>query len=424
MELYMEVGKKKVLLNDEDRIYEARGNITNHKATFWLSCSEIPPLKSSEPTTIYNTLSRKKTLFGLEPLDDGEDLNTTSESCTRLDTLPGKVLKILDDMKHVWVACSDGHVRIYDKEKNMKNTEEVIPTSHAPCTSLELCRKYVWLGFLDGTLQIFTNKGKFVKGNPVEFSAKVTNIVAVGRAVWTSADKVIAISDEKGSKCIKRKTVDCSIQCMLYTGLVWIGTAESSIQRWDPNQYKIVDTLQLPGSEELSEPIQILTRSGDEVLSVSGNCRVCVWSIDSGTCLKVIEGSAAGPLCGLVSVDIFVWMCGYNGIAVYDKVYKDFIRVIEENTEKLCSVSEVKIADQTYVWTGNTEGHINIWNITKDLKKGQQVKLLTPKQKQSLISNWQQIKLLISNINVLGESAEPQTMYDAVTVLDKVMTNF
>jgi F0F1-type ATP synthase epsilon subunit len=34
----------------------------------------------------------------------------------RFDSLPGKIVSILDVDKHVWVGCTDGHVRIYDKE--------------------------------------------------------------------------------------------------------------------------------------------------------------------------------------------------------------------------------------------------------------------------------------------------------------------
>jgi len=110
--------------------------------------------------------------------------------------------------------------------------------------------------------------------------------------------------------------------------------------------------------------------------------------------------------------------------SLYDKLTRECLRVLSENTEIICCMCEVRVGEKSFIWTGSTEGQIAVWRTDKDKGKVQPVKLQTHKQKQSLINNWQQLKSIIANINAIGASDEPQQVYNAISALDKIMSNF
>jgi len=337
--------------------------------------------------------------------------------CKHLDYLPGKIVAILDVDKFVWVGSSDGHIRIYDKERV---SEKVIDTINIHCSCLTLCGEYVWIGSMDGSIRIFKPKGKMLKENVLEDGAQISAILPVGRKVWASADMSISVWNRQGTKCDKKCETNAHVYCMLHAGLVWVGTHDG-IQRWDPNQYKLVDSPKFPGNPQAT---RLLVQASDLEVWSAGDDDSCIYMWNAnGQCIKWIANAATGGILCILPLTFSVWVGSSGGISIYDKMTRDFAKVLKEAGERTNAISEVKIGERSYVWTGDEIGGLKSWYTGKEVGKVQPMKLLTSKQKQNLTANWQQLTSVISNIYVLESLDDAQGVYHAIYVLNKIMQN-
>jgi len=433
VELHLINGKKRTLLTDDQLMLELMEKKSSH-TIFGLNYREHIETRAPSGTTgkrrftlLFKQVDVEAALADMEnSLKKEEELDVSNSEngagpglCKHLDSLPSKIVTILNVDKHVWVACSDGHVRIYDKEK-LTSPEKVVGSVNIHCSCLSLCGNYVWTGSMDGSIRIYKSKGKIMKENLADGAAQITSILPVGRKVWASADTCISIWNRQGTKCEKTCDTKNYICCMLHVGLVWVGT-QNGIQRWDPNQYKLVDSPKFPG---IPRTTRVLVQASDMEVWSAGDDGSCVYMWNAnGQCIKCIVCASAGEILGILPLTFHVWVATSTGISVYDKMTRDFTKVLTEGAENICAINQVKIGEKSYVWTGNTEGQVNTWYAGKELGKVQPMKLLTSKQKQNLTANWQQLTSVISNINVLELLDESQDVYHAIFVLNKIMQN-
>ncbi|KYQ90618.1 hypothetical protein DLAC_09247 [Tieghemostelium lacteum] len=293
------------------------------------------------------------------------DNNEFFLSWLSVDPAPAPIQCMVEVGKQVWVGCSDGSIRIIDKE-----TGATIATrqGHQPngIYIMIVVGKTVWSSSRDSKIKIWSSKsGKLIKELDGH-SSHVTALLLVGNSVWSiSADMAIRIWSTNSYKCCKKIETKNYLVSMAKVGNhIWVGT-ESSILRFDSNTYEQIDVLH--GHKKMVHCIILVD---DIVWSCSSDNLIFLWDPKTGKNIKVLRDHKSRVFY-LLRVNGHVWSCAWDKtIKIHDIKTLELVKEIEPVhrdalscliTIRPTSGNGASVGGTTQIWSGSWDHTVVIW---------------------------------------------------------------
>jgi len=186
---------------------------------------------------------------------------------------------MLEVDQFIWIACSDGNVRLFDK--NIKNKKDLKVDNSALLCMLKRSNQ-VYIGTHQGVIHLWNTTTLRVQKSIVGHVGPVVGFTAIGPAaypsqIWShSHDKTVRCWSVENHECIRilpsLAMVLSSVQVRT-TCHVLVGTDGPSIDVWNAKTYEIVSEMQSyqKGVYVLMMDIQ------NRIWSGSADNTVCIW---------------------------------------------------------------------------------------------------------------------------------------------------
>ncbi|EFA85849.1 hypothetical protein PPL_01081 [Heterostelium album PN500] len=275
------------------------------------------------------------------------------------DPTPAPIQCMAEVGKHVWVGCSDGSIRVMDKD--MHTTVATRP-GHSPhgVYTLVVVGKTVWSSSRDSKIKVWSAKsGKLLKELDGH-SSHVTSLLLVGQNIWSiSADMAIRVWSISSYRCIKKiETKSYLVSMAKFNNQIWIGT-ESSILRWDSTTFEQIDTLQ--GHKKM---VHCMIPVDNYIWSCSSDNLVCLWDPNTGKLVKRLTDHKSRVFY-LLRVNNHVWSCAWDRtIKIHHVETLELVKEIEPvHRDALSCLTLIKKANTltSQIWSGSWDHTIIIW---------------------------------------------------------------
>eukprot|EP01132_Coremiostelium_polycephalum_P008430 gene8430-10349_t len=333
-------------------------------ATFSLSSGSNSPTETS-PSKLSpeaRLLRRSTALFDLNNRRNIPVENENMIKWLNTDPTTAPIQCMLEvGMSQIWVGCSDGSIKVVDKETC---STIAVRQGHSPhgIYTMIVVGKTVWTSSRDPKIKVWSIKsGKLLKELDGHTS-HVTGLQLAGQSVWSiSADMMIRVWNPSSYRCIKKiesKNYLVSIT-RVGTNQIWIGT-ESAILRWDANTYEPLDILQ--GHKKM---IHCMIQVDNHVWSCSSDNLICVWDPFSGQCIKKLIDHKSRVFY-LLRVNSHVWSCAWDKtIKIHNINTLELVKEIEPvHRDAISCMLTFKSnggIGQRQIWSGSWDHTIAVW---------------------------------------------------------------
>eukprot|EP01113_Clastostelium_recurvatum_P022202 TRINITY_DN2642_c0_g1_i6.p1 TRINITY_DN2642_c0_g1~~TRINITY_DN2642_c0_g1_i6.p1 ORF type:complete len:1552 (-),score=381.36 TRINITY_DN2642_c0_g1_i6:112-4767(-) len=416
------------------------------------------------------------------------------------------VLGITEARGRAWVGYVDCTMKVYTRENldQVGNFRAVPGAASTTLTCMATFGTRVWVAHSDGTIRVWSSsKGKVAKETKLPNLGTVKAMIAVNKTVWLACGSHVVILQAKTLKPLKPpRQADSTVHCLVHvpsyssshslpdqptTQCVWVGT-ETDIQRWS------VDSMQRMGRLSNSErgassmclancslPVGPTPQVPREVWSCAANLGVVyAWTADTGQCIKQVCSETGGGvklLLPLISYPDLLLTVAHDRIAVYNQSNKEFVRdVAIPNPSVVSSIIEVQVQDKAYLWmamhdmedpeqesgdatkgvaplmasmsagsaslpSGSHRLSVSqsysgpsrkssvsfskiphsvmyIWSVDKLKGQSSSQSLRAHQTSYSLKQTWHSLAEVMSNLTLLSQASDPQAAYRAISVLD------
>eukprot|EP01133_Synstelium_polycarpum_P017728 gene17728-21138_t len=276
-----------------------------------------------------------------------------------VDPAPAPIQCMAEVGKQVWVGCSDGSIRVMDKE--MQHTIAT-RTGHAPhgVYTLIAVGKTVWSSSRDSSIKVWSAKsGKLLRELDGHCS-HVTSLLLVGSTIWSiSADMAIRVWSINSYRCIKKiETKNYLVSMAKFGNQIWIGT-ESTILRWDSNTYESIDTLS--GHKKM---VHCMIPVDNYVWTCSSDNLICLWDPQTGRLVRKLTDHKSRVFY-LLRVNNHVWSCAWDKtIKIHDIATLALVREIEPvHRDALSCLITIRPTSNAplQIWSGSWDHTIIIW---------------------------------------------------------------
>ncbi|GAM21918.1 hypothetical protein SAMD00019534_050930 [Acytostelium subglobosum LB1] len=276
-----------------------------------------------------------------------------------IDPAPAPIQCMAEVGKHVWVGCSDGSIRVIDRE-----TQNTVVTrqAHNPhgIYTLVVVGKTVWSSSRDSKIKVWSIKsGKLLK-ELEGHSSHVTSLLLVGQNMWSiSADMAIRVWSTTSFRCIKKiETKSYLVSMAKFGNQIWIGT-ESTILRWDATTYEPIDNL--VGHKKM---VHCMIPVDNNVWSCSSDNLIIVWDPHTGKLVRRLTDHKSRVFY-LLRVNNHVWSCAWDRtIKIHSVETHALIKEIEpvhrDAISCMALVSRAGILTPQ-IWSGSWDHTIIIW---------------------------------------------------------------